>query len=91
MGINDFAEVTILLCLMFFLFHLCKNSTWLKKNTGICFLERVADDSVYTLWAKNFVKITLSYTVSQIKAFCIYIEIQDDHSTKYQHLTPHGF
>ena len=34
-----------------------------------CFLERVPDDFVYTLWVKNFVKIVLFRTVSEINVF----------------------
>ena len=39
------------------------------------FQEKSPIDSAYPLWVKNFVKITLSHTVSEIKAF--YTEIQD--------------
>ena len=51
MSINDFAEMTILLCLMFF--HLCINFNQPVKVVGKCFLERVPDDSAHTLGPNN--------------------------------------
>ena len=41
---------------------------------GKCFLERVPDDYVYTLWTKKFVKITLSCTVSKINSFLCFTQ-----------------
>ena len=32
MSTFDFAEMTILLCLIWFFFHLCENLTFLQKN-----------------------------------------------------------
>ena len=35
-------------------------------------------DSADTLWIKNFVEIALPLSVSEIRAFAFYVEIQDD-------------
>ena len=41
---------------------------------GKCFLERVPDDSVYTLWTKNVIEVTLSHTVSKINTFLHFMQ-----------------
>ena len=48
--------------------HKCAFAFWEQKS-------RV--DSADTLWAKNFLEITLSRTVSEISVFAFYAEIQD--------------
>ena len=43
------------------------------------FWQTVADDSVITLWVKNFIKIALSRTVSEMCISAFYAEIQHGH------------
>ena len=47
------------------------------NNGGKMICEGLADDTADTLGVKNFVKIAVSSTVSEINAF--YADIQDDH------------
>ena len=75
MSIYDFAKMIILLLF----FHLCQNSTCLRKVARKCFLEEC--QITLRLLDKNFVKITShcaslgskeftqDYTVSEIKLF----------------------
>ena len=61
-------------------FNLHENSICLKKTArNFCFLfEKVPEDGVYALWVRNFVKITLSHTISEINMFYgFYAELQD--------------
>ena len=65
MSINDFVEMTIYLCLISF-------SICVKMQ---CFVDEYIFFSFGILRVKNFIEITLSYTVSQINA--LHAEIQD--------------
>ena len=81
MSKNDFVEMTIFLCLICF-FHLSQNTSfffvfafyaeiqdgrqkWRENN----FWEKWSLDSADTLLVKNFVKINLCHTVSEINVF----------------------
>ena len=55
----------------------CRNSRWPPKRREHNFWEKSPVVSVDTLRVKNFDKIILSRTVSEINAF--YAENQDDH------------
>ena len=55
----------------------CRISRWPPKMAGKRLWRTVADDSVYTLWVKNFVRIALSGTVSKIHT--LFAEFQDGH------------
>ena len=85
MSINDFVEITIFLCLIcfsisakkqgfededeFFFFLRQKFQNGHQKWKENDFWENSPLDSADTLPLKNFVKITLSHTVSKINAF----------------------
>ena len=71
MSIYDFAEMTILLCLIGF-FSFVQKFNQPQKTAGICFPERMADYSAYHLRAKNFIEIILSHTISEINVFLLY-------------------
>ena len=45
--------------------HLYGPLNWQEND----FWQKVADDSLYTLWVKNFVEITLPCTISEINTF----------------------
>ena len=51
-----------------------------KNGAKNNFYQTVADDSLYTLWVKNFVGIALSGTVSKMNTFLhFHAEFQDGH------------
>ena len=54
-------------------------SRWLPKMAGKRFRGKSPVDSPYILWFENFFEIALSCTVSEIRAFAFYAEIQDGH------------
>ena len=74
MSINDFAEMTILLCLIYFSIYAKIHPAW-KKSEENAFL-RVPDDSVYTQWAKKFLwNCSISHCFRDECIFAIYSEI----------------
>ena len=48
-----------------------------KSGGKVIFCEKSPVDSSYTLWAKNFIEIALSHTVSEISVLTFHVEIQD--------------
>ena len=69
-NVNSFKKINAVLSFL----HKFKMAT---KNGGkTIFWEKLPVDSADTLGVKNFVEITLSWTISKINAF--YADIQDD-------------
>ena len=74
MSINEFVEMTIFLCLIRFSIH-DKMQGFIDESGLFIFLfiydfcEKSPVDSADTLQIKNFVKIDLSHSISEINAF----------------------